>query len=144
MNLEAAKLKYLELGEDIRKMYPQKRFPDKNSYANLMHTYSKLGMFLSEELGSLWDGATEATPEKENKKMAVTLDHKSKSWVEYGSICQNLMCLYDGHGPCKNIGNCKAFVVPPTTTEQDNVAEKRCSCVGEDEACSYCQVKEPI
>jgi hypothetical protein len=50
-HLKAARLKYLQLGREIE------RLDDQDERANLMHTHSKLGMFLEEAIGSLaWRG----------------------------------------------------------------------------------------
>ena len=57
-SLKAAKLKYLKLYEEISQVIP--KIENAHLRANLLHTHSKLGIFLEAGLGyKLWRGLTE-------------------------------------------------------------------------------------
>lgn len=48
MNLKAARQKYLQLGKELEAL------PQSTERQNLMHTHSKLGIFLDNEVGEKW------------------------------------------------------------------------------------------
>lgn len=69
--LKAARFKYLQLGGEIE---------DKNSYADLCHSHSTLGIFLAEILGyDLWKTVDEMT----EKDLPIKIYWQGPGW--YGS-----------------------------------------------------------
>ena len=59
MDLKAAKLKYLQLGVEIL------NYTSGDVYGNLMHTHSKLGIFLQDVLGDAWRYADKGGEEEQ-------------------------------------------------------------------------------